>query len=76
MLPVLWAPTLPLLSPFTLTRVGSHQLRRVEGTQATRIADVEISGLKSFAGLAMNLPYRQTGLLSSCSFRFSWFLWS
>jgi hypothetical protein len=38
--------------------VGSHQLRRVEGTQGTRIADVEIAGVKSFAGLAMNLRYR------------------
>jgi len=46
MLPILWAPALPLLSPQTLMRVASHQLRRVEWTQGTRIADVEITGVK------------------------------
>jgi hypothetical protein len=30
---------------------------RVEGKQGTRIAAIEIAGVKSFAGLAMNLPY-------------------
>jgi hypothetical protein len=29
----------------------------VEGTQGTRIADVEIAGVKGLAGLATNLPY-------------------
>lgn len=39
-------------------RIDSHQLRCVEGTQRTRIADVEIAGVKGCAGLVMNLPYR------------------
>ena len=46
MLPKLWAPALPLLSMQTLMRVASHQLRRVEGIQGTRIADVEITGVR------------------------------
>jgi len=38
-------------------RVDSHQLICVEGTQGTRIADVEIAGVKGCAELVMNLPY-------------------
>ena len=38
-------------------RVDSHQLTCVEGIQGTRIARVEIAGVKGCAGLVMNLPY-------------------
>jgi hypothetical protein len=41
----------------TLMRVASHQLTCVEATQGTRITDVEITGVKTFIGLVMNLPY-------------------
>jgi hypothetical protein len=44
---VLWAPALPLLSLQTFMRVASHHHRRVDGMQETRIADVEIAGLKA-----------------------------
>ena len=70
MLPILWPPALPLPSLQSLMRVGSHQLRRVEGTQATRIADVEIARVKSFAGLVMNLPVTKRDCLATARVAF------
>jgi len=38
-------------------RGDSHRRLCVEGTQGTRIANVEIAGVTGFSGLVMNLPY-------------------